>query len=255
MERRQFLFASMAAAATVSARGTASEPTPGTEWSRRKPPRPAAALEALLAGLDTTALMVIHRGSIIYSRGDEAHLSYVASARKSLVSMTYGPAVDRGVIDPDATLESWASRPRWLLPMERTATIRQLLMARSGVYHRPRISAMPPIARRRAAPCGPASTSSTTTGTSTRSAPSSRRLTGRGLYQAFRGGHRGPDRHAGLGHRTAGRCATTREIRASRAAFRAVDSRHGAHGPAHAAEGRWGAAASAARVLGALTTA
>ena len=30
--------------------------------------------------------------------------TYLASARKSLVSMTYGPAVARGEIDLDATL-------------------------------------------------------------------------------------------------------------------------------------------------------
>ena len=135
MPRRQFLLASMAAAAT-SASGAAPAPYPHAEWLRRAPPHPAAALEVLLAGLETTALMVIHRGCVIASHGDEAHLSYLASARKSLVSMTYGPAVARGAIDPDATLQSLGFDDLGgLLPMERTATIRQLLMARSGVYH------------------------------------------------------------------------------------------------------------------------
>ena len=143
MERRQFLLASMAAAAaTAVLRRAAQRIVRNVSGSRmvaahpRAPQHPAAALETLLAGLDTTALMVIHRGSVIASHGDEAHLSYIASARKSLVSMTYGPAVARGAIDPDVTLQSLGFDDLGgLLPVERTATIRHLLMARSGVYH------------------------------------------------------------------------------------------------------------------------
>jgi CubicO group peptidase (beta-lactamase class C family) len=91
----------------------------------------------LLGRLDTTALMVVHRGRAIASYGDESLTSYIASARKSLVSMTFGPSVASGAIDLDTTLEAIGfDDTGGLLPIERTATIRQLLMARSGVYHR-----------------------------------------------------------------------------------------------------------------------
>jgi CubicO group peptidase (beta-lactamase class C family) len=62
--------------------------------------------------------------------------SYLASARKSLVSMLYGPAVERGLIRLDSTLaEIGFTDKGGLLPMEQQATIRNLLTARSGVYH------------------------------------------------------------------------------------------------------------------------
>jgi CubicO group peptidase (beta-lactamase class C family) len=95
------------------------------------------ALFALLETLDTTALMVVHDGRIIASHGDVRLKSYIASARKSLVSMIYGVAVARGAIHLDTTLEAIGFDDiGGLLPIERTATIRHLLMARSGVYHR-----------------------------------------------------------------------------------------------------------------------
>ena len=138
MQRRQFLFASMVAA-TAAARGAArasSANYPHAEWSVANPhtrqPRSKRCSPVWIRRRSWS----IHRGSVIHSHGDEAHLSYVASARKSLVSMTYGPAVARGVIDPDATLQSLGFDDLGgLLPVERTATIRQLLMARSGIYH------------------------------------------------------------------------------------------------------------------------
>jgi CubicO group peptidase (beta-lactamase class C family) len=81
--------------------------------------------------------MVVHEGRVIASYGDERVNSYVASARKSLVSMIYGVAASRGAIDLDSTLESIGFDDiGGLLPIERQATIRHLLMARSGIYHR-----------------------------------------------------------------------------------------------------------------------
>lgn len=133
--RRDFLLAVFGALWSSQAIAS-SQSFPPAEWLRASPPRPGAALESLLATLDTTGMMVIHRGKVIASHGDEKRLSYLASARKSLVSMTYGPAVARGTIDPEATLESIGFDDLGgLLPIERSATIRQLLMARSGVYH------------------------------------------------------------------------------------------------------------------------
>lgn len=112
---------------------------PTSSWSFSDPPNAPAAshLRELLAKGDTTGMLVVHRGVGIFEYGDLAQVSYLASARKSLVAMLYGPAVSRGLIKLDASLEEIGfDDDGGLLPRERKATIRDLLMARSGIYHR-----------------------------------------------------------------------------------------------------------------------
>jgi CubicO group peptidase (beta-lactamase class C family) len=122
LSRRSFLFASGAALA-----GCQAIPPDGSA---------AREVDALLASLDTTSLVAMHEGRVIHRYGDDRKLSYLASARKSLVSMLYGPAVAGGQIDLDARLESLDFDDLGgLSAVERTATIRDLLRARSGVYH------------------------------------------------------------------------------------------------------------------------
>jgi CubicO group peptidase (beta-lactamase class C family) len=139
ISRRLFLLASAAAAAGCQTqRGGTSRQVPATAWASAAPPNPSAAsaVDALLSTLDTTALLAIHEGRVVHRYGDERRLSYLASARKSLVSMLYGPSIANGRIDPGATLESLGFDDlQGLTPLERTATIRDLLQARSGVYH------------------------------------------------------------------------------------------------------------------------
>ena len=94
-------------------------------------------LHDVLAGYQTTAMQVLRGGRSVFEHGDLALTSYIASARKSLVSMLYGPAVAKGVIRLNQTLAEMNFDDKGgLLPRERTATIRDLLMARSGVYHK-----------------------------------------------------------------------------------------------------------------------
>jgi CubicO group peptidase (beta-lactamase class C family) len=135
--RRAFLIAAAAAAGGCSSlRGTL---VPGSDWITGDAPRPEKipALRELLAAGDTNGMVVIHEGRSIFEFGDLRELTYLASARKSLVSMTYGPAVGRGEIDLDATLESIGfDDDGGLLPLEKTARIRDLMRARSGIYHR-----------------------------------------------------------------------------------------------------------------------
>jgi CubicO group peptidase (beta-lactamase class C family) len=137
ISRRVFLLAT-AAAAGCQTRPRGSEQVPATAWQTAAPPEPFASgeLDALLSKLDTTSLVAVHEGRIIHRYGDERRLSYLASARKSLVSMLYGPSIAKRRIDPDLTLESLSFDDLGgLSPLERTATIRDLLQARSGVYH------------------------------------------------------------------------------------------------------------------------
>ncbi len=86
--------------------------------------------------LNTTGLMVVVDGKILFDFGNISELSYIASCRKSLLSLLYGKYVESGTIDLDKTLDQLDIDDNGgLLPIEKTATIRDLLTARSGIYH------------------------------------------------------------------------------------------------------------------------
>lgn len=85
---------------------------------------------------NTTGLVVVDRGRVVYQYGDIEELSYVASVRKSILSMLYGYWVENGTIELGTTLEELNFDDiGGLLPMEKKATIHHLITARSGVYH------------------------------------------------------------------------------------------------------------------------
>jgi len=84
----------------------------------------------------TTGLMVVERGRVVFEFGDVAELSYLASCRKSILAMLYGKYVEDGTIDLEKTLEELGMDDiGGLLDIEKQATIRDLITARSGVYH------------------------------------------------------------------------------------------------------------------------
>jgi CubicO group peptidase (beta-lactamase class C family) len=85
-----------------------------------------------------TAFMVVRDGHVLTSSGDVARKVDVASIRKSLLGALYGIAVSERRIDLGSTLADLEidDRPPGLTEEEKQATIRDLLMARSGVYHR-----------------------------------------------------------------------------------------------------------------------
>ncbi|MBI1873474.1 MAG: serine hydrolase, partial [Acidobacteria bacterium] len=84
----------------------------------------------------TTGLVVVDRGRVVYQYGDIQELSYVASVRKSILSMLYGYWVENGTIKLETTLEQLNMDDiGGLLPVEKQATVRNLITARSGVYH------------------------------------------------------------------------------------------------------------------------
>lgn len=116
---------------------------PGKDWERIEKPESAgyssARLQALrgwLQALDTTALLVSVGGRSLFEYGDLAHLSYLASVRKSVLAMLYGKYVENGTIKLDRTLrELEFTDVGGLQPRELEATIEHLITARSGVYH------------------------------------------------------------------------------------------------------------------------
>lgn len=115
---------------------------PGTAWEEADPRsagfRPVALdrFTERLRGLTTTSFMVVAGGRVIYRYGDVAEASYLASTRKSILSLLYGPHVASGRIDLSLTLEQLGiDDVKGLLPQERQATIRDILTSRSGVYY------------------------------------------------------------------------------------------------------------------------
>lgn len=85
---------------------------------------------------NTTGLIVVDRGRVVFRFGDVDELSYLASVRKSILAMLYGKYVADGTIDLEKTLEELGmDHVGGLLDIEKQATIHNLITARSGVYH------------------------------------------------------------------------------------------------------------------------
>ena len=81
--------------------------------------------------------MVIHNGAVIAEWGNTAVKLPLASVRKSLLSALIGNAVERGEMDLKQTIGALGiddNEPS-LTTEEKTATVGDLLKARSGVYH------------------------------------------------------------------------------------------------------------------------
>ncbi|GAB7089504.1 serine hydrolase domain-containing protein [Marinifilum fragile] len=90
----------------------------------------------IIDSLNTTGLVVIVDGKILFDYGDIDELSYIASCRKSILSMIYGKYVENNTINLDETLEELEFDDiQGLLPIEKKATVRNLITARSGIYH------------------------------------------------------------------------------------------------------------------------
>jgi CubicO group peptidase (beta-lactamase class C family) len=140
VDRRRFLSITAGGLGALAAPAAAAvRPTfPGADWAIGDPPpaERADALRALLQTGDTTGLLVIRGGRVLFEYGDVRETSYLASARKSLVSMLYGRYVADGTVRLDTSLRALGFDDLGgLLPAEREATIGDLLAARSGVYH------------------------------------------------------------------------------------------------------------------------
>jgi len=127
-------------------RATPSSHFPGEEWEPWSPEEAAAAGWSLerLAGareyagtIDTAAAMIVVGGRVLESWGRLDRKFKAHSIRKSLIGALYGIRVAEGLIDLDASIGALGiddNEPS-LDELEKTATVRQLLQARSGVYH------------------------------------------------------------------------------------------------------------------------
>lgn len=132
-----------AASAQQSTRAVSSAVFPGAEWERIGRPESAGwsadgleKVRAKLSTLPTTGMMVIVGGRVLMQYGDVQRVTYLASARKSVLSMLYGIYRERGKIDLNKTLaELGIDDIGGLSAEEKQATVYDLIRARSGVYH------------------------------------------------------------------------------------------------------------------------
>lgn len=85
---------------------------------------------------NATGIIVIQSGKMIYDYGDTHELSYIASVRKSLLSMLYGKYVENGTINLNKTLKELnIDDIGGLLDIEKEASILDILQSKSGVFH------------------------------------------------------------------------------------------------------------------------
>jgi CubicO group peptidase (beta-lactamase class C family) len=139
--RRRVLIA--AASLLLSSAAIAQPVFPGREWQPIDAARAGWSSDKLKAAgrqaqaVGATAVMVVHDGRLVLAWGDVARRVHVASVRKSFLSALYGIGVADGRIDTGKTLRDLGidDRPPRLTAIEKTARVRDLLMARSGVYH------------------------------------------------------------------------------------------------------------------------
>jgi CubicO group peptidase (beta-lactamase class C family) len=116
---------------------------PGSPWQSQLDPEAVgysleklAEVGAYVETLSTDAIVVITGGRVLWEYGDTTQLSYVASVRKSILAILYGNYVANGTIDLDLTLADLGMNDvQGLLPIEQLASVKDLIAARSGVYH------------------------------------------------------------------------------------------------------------------------
>jgi CubicO group peptidase (beta-lactamase class C family) len=116
---------------------------PGKTW--QKIPNPGA-LGWSPSGLDrfrkelertqSSSVFVVYSGKELFEYGTVHKPEFLASMRKSLLSMLYGNYVASGKIKLDSTLADLGiDDVGGISAKEKQATVRDLLQARSGVYH------------------------------------------------------------------------------------------------------------------------
>ena len=95
------------------------------------------AAQALSRRLGSAAVVVVQQGAIVASWGETDTNLLLNSARKSLLSALMGIAVSNGEVQLDDTMARLGidDVPPSLSQAEQQATVRDLLEARSGIYH------------------------------------------------------------------------------------------------------------------------
>ena len=88
--------------------------------------------------LETTGMVILKDGKILFEYGDIEDIGYLASCRKSILSILYGKHVENGTIDLNQTIgEIGVDEDEGLLDIEKTATVDHIINSRSGVFYTP----------------------------------------------------------------------------------------------------------------------
>lgn len=135
---RQVRLAILLVAGVLFAADASAEP-----WRRADPAKVGWSADRLDAvkrkaeALGPTALMIVQNGSVVASLGEVSRKVSMASVRKSLLSALYGIAIGEGRIDMSSTLSELGidDKVPSLTEVEKSATVRDLITARSGIYH------------------------------------------------------------------------------------------------------------------------
>jgi CubicO group peptidase (beta-lactamase class C family) len=121
-----------------------SSGVPGAEWKQLASPEQAgwsaeelAKIHQYVEEIGSTSAMIVQHGVVVAAWGDVARRSNLHSCRKSLLNSLIGIAVAEGKINLDDTLAKLGidDKKPSLTDAEKQATVRDLLEARSGVYH------------------------------------------------------------------------------------------------------------------------
>jgi CubicO group peptidase (beta-lactamase class C family) len=123
---------------------TIAERYPGAAFGTTTPEAVGWSAEKLAAArtwsqqiAPSAAVMIIQHGLVVAEWGDISVKSNLYSVRKSLLSALIGIAVDEHKIDLNASLGDLGidDNAPSLTPTEKTATVGDLVKARSGIYH------------------------------------------------------------------------------------------------------------------------
>ena len=137
------IFIGLALVSLASCAGPGADHFPGGHWERAETPEQLGFSSEKLAlardystTIHTAAVMIVRDGRIVDEWGETDRKFMTHSIRKSFLSAMYGKYVRVGIIDLDKTMEEIGidDEPP-LTSLERTASIRDCLKSRSGIYH------------------------------------------------------------------------------------------------------------------------
>jgi CubicO group peptidase (beta-lactamase class C family) len=116
---------------------------PGATWDSIRDPRTVGwtragldSARAVLSTKETTGFVAIVGGRKLMTYGNIDTVTYIASARKSVLSMLFGKYVRNGTVDLNESLADLGIDDLGgLTDQEKQATVKDLITARSGVFH------------------------------------------------------------------------------------------------------------------------
>jgi CubicO group peptidase (beta-lactamase class C family) len=145
LDRRHFVSLAGAAIVAGAPRHACAQVAiyPGRNWEPIDPSSAGWSIqglqqaEAQFRSMESTGAVVIDNGRLVTAWGDTQRPHKIHSARKSFMSALFGIAVKQGRVNLDWTMQDLRidDLPPSLTPTEKQARVRDLLMARSGIYH------------------------------------------------------------------------------------------------------------------------